>query len=822
VTAWHGGRDDETRRNAARFRHRYEGFRNLLEMNGEMLDLLANLEADLRYLPVGEPALRAPLLHLLDGTLLLADTLNLLTGQVFSDLYQAHATIAATIRQTLQSWPEGVTQRLLIRLAEAGRGEEGLAGGKAARLGELSTVIPGHVPQGFVVTTEAYWLFLRQRGAWLALREKLADLDLSTPPDRLRARVGEVRDVLARVPVPDEIVTAIAAGVSGWSGPRPGAWAVRSSAVGEDGTWSFAGQFESMLHVPEASLAEAYREVVVSRFTERAVVYRLMAGLREADTPMAVLFLPMLHARCAGVLYTRLPHEPRSERMLVSATAGLADQLVTGRAPADSFVVDRTDPGTITDSQLLASGGDGRACLGPAELRSLGALALRIEDHFREPQDIEWVLTDDGTFWVVQARPLRFADGATEARERRTDDTPILDGGVTITPGRAVGTVRLMSSLDDLGEVQSGDILVASQGVPEIGSVLPRLAGLIVGHGNPAGHLASLLREVGVPSVFGMRDAPGRLTAGQQVGLDATARRVYAGAPWPRTKDAVAARLARARRGQAAGPLSDPVLKLSLSDPMAPGFRASRCRSLHDIVRFCHEKAVAALFDTSDRQAVSGGARPVVLKTTVPLPFVVLDVGGTISHLAGRAEVAPEAVASTPFQALWRGITTPGVHWAGRTAVNLRGLASVMLTAPDAAMRALGDRNYLLVSPEYLNMNARLAYHFAMIDAWVEDAAENNFVNFRFRGGAAGVERRDLRARFLGEVLLRSGFGVDRRGDLVTTWMRRYPRPHCEEALELLSRLMGCARQLDMILSAEGGVQRHVELFLAGDYEAFS
>jgi pyruvate, water dikinase len=810
----------------ARFRHRYEGFRNLLEMNGELLDALAHLDADLRFLPAGEVAVREPLLRLIDDTLLLADTLNRLTDDAHTDLYAAHGAITRRLRELFGERSRAASGPLLVPLSQVGRSDEGLVGGKAARLGELSALLPAQVPDGFVISTEGYWLFLRQRDGWLELRDRLSDLDLATPPALLRERVREVRAHLGATPVPDEVAAAIAAGTAGWKGALPREWAVRSSAVGEDGEWTFAGQFESRLQVPVGELVPAYRDVLVSRFSERAVVYRLMAGFREADTPMAVLFLPMLAARSAGVIYTRLPHDPSPELMLVSATAGLADRLVSGRAAAETFVVRRDDPARVVDRQQTAEPGEATpdattAGVESGVLGALGKLALRIEEHFGEPQDIEWVLDAGGALWIVQARPLRLVS-AQRAREQVTSLTPLLEGGTTIVPGRAVGAVRVITSLDELAVVEPGEILVAAQGVPEIGSVLPRLAGLIVTHGNPAGHLASLLRETGVPSVFGMTEAPAVLRQGQQVGLDAIARRVYDGTPWPEVRGAAMARQSQARQRASSGPVFELVLKLNLTDPMSPNFRASRCQSLHDVVRFCHEKAVAALFDTSDRHAVGSGVRPVTLKTTIPLPFVVLDLGGSIDPArVERNTVAPEAVVSRPFQAMWRGIATPGVRWAGRTSVNLRGFASVVLSQQGGGMRALGDRNYLLVSPDYLNMNARLAYHFAMIDAWIEETAENNFVNFRFRGGGAGIERRDLRARFLTEVLLRSGFGVDRRGDLVTAWLRRYPRQRSEEALTVLGRLMGCARQLDMLLAAEGHVRRHVELFLAGDYEAF-
>ena len=170
-------------------------------------------------------------------------------------------------------------------------------------------------------------------------------------------------------------------------------------------------------------------------------------------------------------------------------------------------------------------------------------------------------------------------------------------------------------------------------------------------------------------------------------------------------------------------------------------------------------------------------------------------------------------------------MTRPGVSWAGRTQISLGGFASVLASSMSdarASVRDVGGRNYLMVAPDYVNLNARLAYHFAMVDAFVSPVPENNFVNFRFRGGAAGEERRDLRARFLSEVLLRSGFGVDRRGDLVTAWLRRYPRGPSEEALATLGALMGCARQLDMLMHDESSVRHFVERFTAGDYAAFS
>ncbi len=170
-------------------------------------------------------------------------------------------------------------------------------------------------------------------------------------------------------------------------------------------------------------------------------------------------------------------------------------------------------------------------------------------------------------------------------------------------------------------------------------------------------------------------------------------------------------------------------------------------------------------------------------------------------------------------------MTAPGIAWSGRRNVDLRGLASVISSSMTEAERnadSLGGAAYLIVASDYVNFNARMAYHYAMIDSLVGETPESNYVSFRFWGGGAGRAQRDLRALFLAEVLERTGFAVERRGDLVTARMRRYAWQASEEGLEVLGKLMGCARQLDMLLHSEAAVAKYVDRFLDGAYEEFA
>lgn len=830
MTRRDGGVPDEAGGANDTLARRYRTLRRLLAANSEMLELLADLESDLWHLDPADPRLYGPTLRLLDGSLLLAENLNLLTRGRHVALYDAHRNIALAVRAYLAAQPAAGAQPLLVPLHEASRTRLAEVGGKAAHLGELAAVMPASVPPGFVVTAAAYREFMAETGLAAPVRKLLENISLIMERQLFRQRAAAIRERVVAAAMPARVREAIAAGVAAFGADPPATWAVRSSAVGEDGHLSFAGQFESVLHVPREGLEAAYARVVASRWADRALTYRLLASFSEAETPMAVLFLPMIDAGKAGVCYTRDPREPAAERMLVNAVAGLADELVRGGQEAATVVVDRREPHAVTDAESGTARGTresaGReSTLTDEEAADLAHAALRVEMHFGKPQDIEWVINRDRRVMVVQARPLALDAPAPAGGTVAPAADPVARGGITVFPGRAIGPVHRAASTDDLHNVPAGAILIVSQATPEIAAVLPAVAGVVASRGNAAGHAATLIREFRLPSVFGMDVPPECAVTGQTVSLDAAGCRLYSGAAWPPTKGGPLRHALPARARREADVLHERVLALHLVDPLAASFRASRCRSVHDIVRFAHEKAVAAMFELGDEAAGLGPRRVFKLQTTVPLFLVVLDLGGAVPAPAGRKGVAPEDVLSTPFQALWRGVTAPGVSWAGRVNVSVAGFGSVLsssFTDAWASLRGLGEQNYLLLAPDYLNLNARIGYHFTMIDGLVTDAPENNFVNFRFRGGAAGAARRDLRARFLAEVLYRSGFNVDRRGDLVTAWMRRFPREASERGLALLGSLMGCARQLDMLVADEAAVAYFVERYLARDFQAFA
>ncbi len=258
---------------------------------------------------------------------------------------------------------------------------------------------------------------------------------------------------------------------------------------------------------------------------------------------------------------------------------------------------------------------------------------------------------------------------------------------------------------------------------------------------------------------------------------------------------------------------------LSLLDPESPEFKAANCRTLHDITRFCHEKAMDAMFALDVDQALES-ERVSRLQTDLPLNLFILDLGGGLK-VSGQASVTEDDIISRPFKALLRGFHHPGVSWAGQVAPDLKGFMSVFANTMydmGKAERGLGGKSFAIISDRYLNFNSRLGYHFGIVDAYLSEERNDNYISFQFKGGAAGIERRERRARLLKQILDDLGFKAQTKGDLVQGRLVKYSLMETEETLELAGLLMAFCRQLDLALASDAVMDRCLQAFKKEDY----
>jgi len=822
------------------FRWKYENLRNLLRQNCKLLESLSDIQSHVGGKIPGNVFTHHQISDLLDGTLIMIGILNNIADDSPVRLYRIHKRIACKIQEALWKVRVEKAPPVLMPMETLDRGQLNNAGGKAGHLGELKRVLPENVPDGFVLTTAAYQMLLNENNLTGQIRALYSKIDL----DDLKGAefiCSQIKRFVENSIIPEPITEAIEKYVQSLRAESECTWAVRSSAVGEDGLFSFAGQFDSFLNVPMDKLAHAYLKVVVSRFNTNAVLYRLSNDVKDAESPMAVLFIPMVDAESSGVILTRNPVEPDDNNMIISSVNGLGVDLVAGKTESDTLYIDRGKLSLTKQvcaskkTMIVASEGEGlknwavppqlkdRLSVSREKAIELAQIAMKIEDHFGKPQDIEWAIDKKGKCWIIQSRPLRTGELLPSESEEPVESSVLAEGGATIFPGRAQGKLRYLDSLEKLKDVKKGAILLSRHADPEITAVFSRISGLITEKGYPTSHAANVAREFGIPSLFNLENAVEKLKDINEIGLDSTRRKVYAGLPWPDLPLRETSRYSP--REEKPDVLRELLFQLNLTDPAASNFSPEGCKSIHDIIRYVHQKAVTSLFDLGDEQVKNLKESFKLLDSTIPLFLTVLDIGGTIDkNFSRHKKIPPESILSEPFRALWNGISHPDIRWAGRSAVNLSGMAAVVMTSMSEnidAVRRMGDRNYIIVGPEYLNFNARLAYHYTMIDAMVCDRPHNNYITFRFRGGGAGRARRDLRARFLTGVLRFIGFSVDQREDLVTAWFKGYRKETCEEKLEILGKLMGCARQLDMLTDNIRKVNHYIENFLDGNYKPF-
>ncbi|MCP4721577.1 MAG: pyruvate, water dikinase, partial [Desulfobacteraceae bacterium] len=565
------------------------------------------------------------------------------------------------------------------------------------------------------------------------------------------------------------------------------------------------------------------------RFTDRAVKYRMHIGFREIDTPMAVLFMPMIEPVAAGVVYTSDMEHPDANTLVINAVPGLANKMVKGEVQADTIFISKGSSLNIQKS-VPATGIDdaegGISYIHKDTLLEIAALSIKAADIAGYDLDIEWAVDANGKIWLLQERRLNIPhpDGdAVGKPAKKKNVLPILEGGMTIFPGRAEGPVRFLENDADVSNVPEGAVVVAEKPRPELAVILPKIAALLVIEGNPVGHLATLVREFSVPCIFRLGQSARLLFGTNVISVNATKRTVYTGVRWPGMRERVLARIASKGRHKKSGPLYDLVLKLTLLDPDAPSFKPKSCTSIHDTLRFMHEMAVRSMFGFGDTHKRGWHKKTRELQTNLPIKFQIMDLDDSVP--ANVKKVKPEDVASKPFNALWKGISDKRLHWPDRWKKEMMGMPLDFREAVlggNRGPRRTSDKNYVIVAKDYLNINARMAYHYAMVDAMVGPGTENNHVHFRFRGGGAGDENRIRRARFLESILRQSGFGVEQQGDLVTAWLRRHSQKESENSLETLGRLMVCARQLDAALRNDADIKRYAEYFFDEKYAIFS
>lgn len=805
---------------------RYLQYKRLLAANSAILTIVADLQVkvsegflfDMHYV-------RQACERLGREVEVLVGALVAMSGGRYRALEEARLRVAREVAGDLAVGLKLTPVPLTLALGEVREGM--FYGGKAEKLGEL-TRLGLKVPAGFGVSAYAQKRFFEIAGLEAFIRRSISHSHIRDL-ESLREAGEAIRERIMAQELPEDLAGEIAARLDPLTSDRV---AVRSSALQEDSQFSFAGQFETILNVPRDRVIERYKEVIASQFTPRSLYYCHTSGFSYQELAMGVVVMEMVPAVTAGVLYT---DDPRGGgATIINAVCGLGSLAVGGVVEPDIFRVEDgrlaaahagektrmhvpAPEGGILDRDIPAARLG--PCLQEEQVLALTAFGLRVKEHFGGPQDIEWALGPDGAFYLLQARPLRVS------RQLRTEYLPprikgavvLLENGIVASRGAAAGLVYHLKD-DALEEVPEGAVLVTSQASPEYALAVGRAAAVVCEAGSAASHLATVLREARVPAVFGARGALALLQPGGLVTVDAFYGNVYAGKvdellKAPRGGDEV---LRQSRAFKVLERTLKHITPLHLLDPRAGNFRPEVCRTYHDITRFAHEKAMEELFQMSAGRVVAGANRRLV--SHLPIDLHLIDLGGGLTPEAvDLVQVKPEHLRSRPMLAYWQGVAAVG--WKGPRPVDLAGFLSVVMSAAtDTNVREkLHEKNFAIITDDYMNLSNRLGFHFATIESFLGDP-ESSYISFTFYGGGAELTRRMRRVRFLSMVLQHLDFRVELKEDSITARADGLEAAVLEEKLEILGRLMMVAKQLDMVMLSDGEADRYYQEFITGGY----
>lgn len=436
-----------------------------------------------------------------------------------------------------------------------------VAGGKGANLGEIYDLdVP--VPPGFVVTAQAYDYFIEKANLQDKIKEILTDVDYEDT-QKLREATKKVRDLIEDAKMPKEMEEDIleayehlgAADLNLAKGSaldilrnsaEPIFVAIRSSATTEDlAEASFAGQQDTYLNIKgNANLINHVKKCFASLFTSRATYYRNKQGFKHEQAHLAVIVQKMIDSSKSGVMFSKDPSYD-SDDIIIEAVWGLGEGIVSGRITPDKYVISKSLEITekkIEEKKIAMtrdSSGKGTTIklteekskhqvLKNHEIIKLAEYALKLEEHYKKPQDTEFAIENNEIF-IVQTRPITTIGKRVSKKDvKEIHGDPILTG-LAASPGVAAGKVKIIEDLEDLPKIKQGDVLVTEMTNPDMVVSMQKSSAIVTNEGGLTAHAAIVSREMGIPCIVGTREATTKLKEGEVITVDGYNGKIYKG-----------------------------------------------------------------------------------------------------------------------------------------------------------------------------------------------------------------------------------------------------------------------------------------------------
>lgn len=438
---------------------------------------------------------------------------------------------------------------------DLGKEDIPLVGGKCANLGELYGQIGVPVPNGFAVSAYAYKIFLEKTGAGKKINPLLSDIN-TDDLESLQRVSDRIRKQIESLPIPEEIENSILKAYDRLCTQRKKknvAVAVRSSATAEDlpGA-SFAGQQDTYLNVNRKTLLKRVHQCWGSLFTPRAIAYRKEKGFAHDQVLISVGVQELIESYVSGVTFTMEPVSGDKNKVVINASWGLGEAIVSGSVTPDEYVVEKNTLRIVAkeifkkDKQIVSDKGGStkwvtvpknmqdKPALTDKEIARLVQYGVQIENHYKFPQDIEWAIDKDGRTFILQSRPVTVGVTTEEIKKKERRDfmeQDILIRGLGVSPGQGSGKAKIILKVKDIANLEKGEVLVTEMTTPDWVPAMKKASAIVTNLGGKTCHAAIVSRELGVPCIVGTKNGTEVIKDGQIVTVDGKRGLVFKGEP---------------------------------------------------------------------------------------------------------------------------------------------------------------------------------------------------------------------------------------------------------------------------------------------------
>ncbi|OQX51414.1 phosphoenolpyruvate synthase [candidate division CPR3 bacterium 4484_211] len=415
-------------------------------------------------------------------------------------------------------------------------------GGKAANLGEM-TQAGFPVPEGFCVTANAYFYFLKENKLTQKLKEILNPIEVENT-NSLQKASANIKLLIIQSQIPPKIEKEITQAYKKL-GARTKV-AVRSSATAEDlPEASFAGQQETFLNISGPNqVAEAVKKCWASLFTARSIYYREQKKFDHFKVGVAVPVQKMIQSQMSGIEFTVDPISNNPKIITIEAIYGLGEGIVSGSITPDHYQVNKDSLEIVTkkivpQDKMITQKGEvavsrdwrKKQKISDQLIKELAKIGKALEKHYQFPQDIEWAIWKN-KIYIVQTRPvttLTQKPHEVPGTDFGVFDEKIILKGLGASPGVVSGKVKKLKSAKEISKIRKGEILVTTMTTPDFVPAMKKAAAIITDEGGTTCHAAIISRELGIPCIVGTEVATNTLASGETVTIDGQNGVVYTG-----------------------------------------------------------------------------------------------------------------------------------------------------------------------------------------------------------------------------------------------------------------------------------------------------